>query len=330
MKPLKKRKLLRNIKRPQLLIISSIILISLAALLVYSMINPSSQANSDDEFVVLATTGIIADTTANITGDVATVETLVPAGADPHTYQPTADDIEQIRTADLVLYNGLGLEAQMTDALEGIGDRAVPVGEGVDQERLLPWEEGEGKNYDPHIWTDVQVWSQVAQYIGTTLQQRDPENAKQYADNTLAYLEELSLLDQEVLNAIATIPEERRYLVSTHDAFGYFSKAYDIESRALLGISTESEAGTRDVDELATFIVQNDIPAIFGENITSDRFAQSVIEAAEAQGHTVEIGDQLYTDALGEPGTPQDSYIGLIRSNTESIVNALSSEQSTE
>jgi manganese/zinc/iron transport system substrate-binding protein len=233
-----------------------------------------------------------------------------------------------MRDADIIFYNGLYLEAQIKDALDGLDEKVVSVSDDIDRETLLAWDvDGadvpESESYDPHIWNDVSLWIDATYKVSDTLQERDPTQAETYEQNAQIYIAQLQELDEYARAQIATIPENRRYLISTHDAFSYFSRAYNIPTRALLGISTEAEASTQDVQELSDFIVENNIPAIFGENITSDKFAQSVLEAVEEKGHTVVIGPELLSDALGEEGSPQDSYEGMIRSNVDSIVNAL-------
>lgn len=304
----------------------------LLALFGYTSFVSSSKAKEEsDTYMVLATTGMIADIARNVGGEMVAVEQLMGPGIDPHTYKPTASDIEKMRNADLILSNGLHLEAQIQGALDGLSEKVVLVSEDIDRDKLLPWKvEDESvpasEAYDPHIWNDVSLWIDATHKVSYTLQERDTKHASVYEANADIYIATLLELDVYVRTQIASIPEDQRYLVSTHDAFSYFSRAYDMPTRALLGISTEAEASTRDVQELADFIAYNQIPAVFGENITSDKFAQSVVEAVEERGHKIQLGGQLYSDALGEEGSPQDTYEGMIRSNVDTIVTALGSE----
>ncbi len=311
----------------------SILIISIVGFAIYAQIQRSTHTSkgTDDKFTILATTGMIADIAENVAGDNAHVDNFMGPGIDPHTYQPTASDITAMREADIIFHNGLHLEAQINDALEGMHDKATNVSQDIDRATLLPWDVEDdsvpqSEAYDPHIWNDVSLWIEATKKVSKTLQQRDPANSTIYQQNTEDYIARLTVLDSYVREQIATIPQEKRYLISTHDAFGYFARAYDIPARALLGISTEAEASTQEIQALADFIVANDIPAIFGENITSDKFSQSVLEAVEQRGHSVIIGGELYSDALGEEGTPQDTYEGMVRSNVDTIVAALTSQ----
>lgn len=317
-------------KKPTTIVLISALIITAALIFLYmsNRQTASETETQDDRIQILATTGMIGDIAKNVGGEAANVTVLMGPGIDPHTYKAKTSDIDKMRDADIIFYNGLYLEAQIKDALDGLDEKVVSVSDDIDRETLLAWDvDGadvpESESYDPHIWNDVSLWIDATYKVSDTLQERDPTQAETYEQNAQIYIAQLQELDEYARAQIATIPENRRYLISTHDAFSYFSRAYNIPTRALLGISTEAEASTQDVQELSDFIVENNIPAIFGENITSDKFAQSVLEAVEEKGHTVVIGPELLSDALGEEGSPQDSYEGMIRSNVDSIVNAL-------
>lgn len=290
--------------------------------------NRSSLSADNDQITVLGTTGMIGDIVTNVTGESAKAITLLEPGIDPHTYQPTAGDIETMRSADIIFYNGLYLEAQMQEVFEGLSDKSVAISEDIDRAQLLPWDvEGaevpESEAYDPHIWHDVTLWIQATEKVRDTLVEIDSENASTYQENAAEYIAQLEELDQYIFEQIGAIPEKRRYLISTHDAFNYFAARYGIKTHAILGISTEDEASVKEIQELTAFMIENEVRAIFGENIVSDKFFQSVIDAAASEGFTIENGGELLSDSLGEDNTEQDSYVGMIRTNVDQIVSAL-------
>lgn len=277
---------------------------------------------------VVATTGMIADAVANIGGERVQVEALMGPGVDPHQYRASAGDLRRLQTADLVLYNGLHLEGRMADVLEqfGKGGRCVAVTKDLDKEKeLRPAPEGYDGAHDPHVWFDVRMWSQVAATIGAELKRIDPVHAASYEQRTSAYQAKLRQVHDEVVARAAEIPAERRVLVTAHDAFYYFGRAYGFEVHGLQGVSTASEPGTKDVQELAKLIGSRRVAAIFGETSVPDRNLKAVVDAVEkGYGYEVKfIAGQLYSDAMGDPKGPAGTYIGMVRTNIETIVNAL-------
>ena len=286
----------------------------------------SQPSASDGKLRVLVTTGQVADAVRNIGGEHVALTALLGPGIDPHTYVATESDIFALQEAQVIFYNGLHLEAQMARVFEEIAASGkitvVSLGDRLDPERLLAWQGGE-KAHDPHIWNDVQLWKQAIAAIGSTLAQVDPANAADYAANLNAYTQELDALDSYIHNQVANIPAEKRVLLTAHDAFGYFGRAYGIEVEAVQGISTQAEAGTADIQALAKLIVERQIPAVFVESTISPRTIEAVQAAVQAAGFNVKLGGQLYSDALGEVGSGADTYVTMMRHNIDTFVSAM-------
>lgn len=275
---------------------------------------------------VLATTGIIADAAARVAGDRAAVDALIGPGVDPHQYRAKAGDLQRFREADLILYNGLHLEGKIADVLEGLGPKAVAVTRDLDPKAdLRPAPEGFESAHDPHVWFDVSLWSKVVATIRDALTKADPAGADGYAARAAEYQRELAALHDEVRSKSAAIPAGRRVLITAHDAFYYFGRAYGFEVHGLQGVSTESAPGTHDVRGLATLIGTRKIPAIFGETSVPDRNLHAVVDAVRNDhGHQVRfVAGALYSDALGERGSPAGTYVGMVRHNVDAIVTAL-------
>jgi len=285
---------------------------------------PSTGA-SDGPLRVVATTSIVGDLVRAIGGEDVELETLMGAGVDPHLYKPSAGDVRIMASAEFLAYSGLHLEGKMTEVLTEMGNRGVEtlaVAECIPADRLLGIE-GFASLHDPHVWFDVGLWEISAACLRDALIRIDPENAAGYQERGDAMITELAALDGWVRDQIALLPQERRVLVTAHDAFSYFGRAYGIEVRGLLGVSTASEAGTADVQTLAAFIAERGLPAVFVESSVPPRFVEALTEAVAARGGIVEIGGSLYSDALGTPGGPAETYVGTVRANVETIVGAL-------
>ncbi len=282
---------------------------------------------ADRTINVVATTGMIADTVANVGGDRVDVEGLMGPGVDPHLYKASASDVSKLDDADVIFYNGLELEGRMTDIFVRLASSkpTVAVTEGIDPDSLREPPEFAGK-FDPHVWFDVSLWVSVTRSIEQKLSELDPGSAEAYKTNADAYVAELEELDGWVEEQIASIPEQARVLITAHDAFGYFGARYGMEVRGLQGISTQSEAGLADVQELAQFIADQDIPAIFIESSVNENTIDAVRQAVQAKGKDVEIGGQLFSDAMGEAGTDEGTYLGMVRHNVTTIVAALSGQ----
>ncbi len=274
---------------------------------------------------VVTTIGQIADAVRRVGGDRVEAQSLMGPGVDPHLYRASESDITRLESADAVFWNGLHLEASMSGVLERMGDlgvHSVRVTDDIDRARLLAPPEFKGA-YDPHIWFDLDLWSTVVGTVRDALIAMDPDGAEVYRANAAAYIAEIGELDSYVKARALEVDERVRVLVTAHDAFNYFAKRYDLEVRGLQGISTESEASTADVQELARFVSERGIPAVFIESSVPDQGVQAVIEAAAARGHTVIIGGEIFSDAMGQKGTEEGTYLGMIRHNIDTIVEAL-------
>ena len=274
---------------------------------------------------VVTTTGMIADITKNVGGDRVQVTAFMGPGVDPHLYKASEGDVVRLQEADVIFYNGLHLEAQMGDVLERLnefGIKTVAVTDKIDRTLLESPPQFQG-NYDPHVWFDVTLWMKAVEQVSETLVEMDPDSGFTYEANAQAYLTELENLHQYVLDQANTLPTEQRILITAHDAFNYFGRAYGFEVRGLQGISTEAQAGTADVQALGNFIVEKQIPAIFVESSVPQRNVEAVQAAVQAQGFEVKIGGSLFSDAMGSEGTPEGTYIGMVRHNIDTIVTAL-------
>ena len=277
---------------------------------------------------VVTTTGMIADIVKNVGGERVQVTALMGPGVDPHLYKASEGDVIRLQEADVIFYNGLHLEAQMGDVLERMNDfgiKAVAVTDPIDRSLLESPPEFQG-NYDPHVWFDVTLWMKAAEQVRDTLVELDPTSSSTYEANAEAYLAELEELHQYVLEQAGTLPAEQRIVITAHDAFNYFGRAYGFEVRGLQGISTEAQAGTADVQALADFIVEKQIPAIFVESSVPQRNVEAVQAAVQAKGFEVKIGGSLFSDAMGSEGTPEGTYIGMVRHNIDTIVTALAGD----
>jgi manganese/zinc/iron transport system substrate-binding protein len=275
---------------------------------------------------VVVTTNIIGDLVREVAGDHVALTTLMGPGVDPHLYRASEGDVRSMAEADLVLYNGLHLEGKMTDVFAQMNRRSVPTSAlaeaAVPDSLLIPSAEY-ASSYDPHVWFDVALWGRVARHVGAVLAARDTAHAATYRRNAAAYARRLDSLDQYVAAQAQRVPEPRRVLITSHDAFRYLGRAYDIEVRGLQGISTASEAGTRDVQALADFVAERRIPALFVESSVSPRGIEAVREAVRARGFDVTVGGTLYGDALGNRGAPTGAYVGALRHNIDTIVEGL-------
>lgn len=273
---------------------------------------------------VYATTGYLADAVANIAPE-AEVTTMVGPGGDPHTYQPSTQDITAIQSADVVFWNGLHLEAHMTDQLESLGDRQLAAGEQVPEDLLLDWPEtdDEGKAlFDPHVWNSPEAWSIAVQAVADKLAEVDPDHADVYASNVADYLAEIDAAASDAAEWLAGVPEPRM-LVTGHDAFNYFGDVYDLEVHATDFVSTDASMSASEISELGAVIAEHRVPVIFQDNQANPQAITSLREAVEARGWQVRVSDQeLYADSLGaEPGV--DTYLGVFAHNARSVAEAL-------
>lgn len=289
----------------------------------------SEKTGSEQEKMnIVATTGMITDITEIVGGDRVTVSGLMGPGVDPHLYKASAGDVSLLSGADLIFYNGLHLEGKMSEIFEQMKKRGittVAVTDGIDWSLLNTPPEFEG-HYDPHVWFDVTMWMSAVETVRDSLAEKDPAGADYYRSNAESYLKQLSQLNEYVKKRAGEVPEDKRVLITAHDAFNYFGRAYGFTVKGLQGISTQSEAGTQDVQNLAAFIVEKNIPAIFIESSVPPKYIEAVRAAVKAKGFDVSLGGELFSDAMGNPGTPEGSYIGMVRHNIDTIVNALKKE----
>ncbi len=281
----------------------------------------------DGNVRVTVTTAQIADLVKNVGGNRVKVTALMGPGTDPHLYKASQGDIGRLSSAHIVFYNGCMLEGRMTDILERIARAGRPaasvaLAERLDPARLTHPPQFEG-HPDPHIWMDVSLWAQTIPIVVQELSAIDPAGQEEYQKNGEAYSEVLRTLHEKVIQQIQTIPKERRVLVTAHDAFGYFGRAYDIEVTGLQGISTASEFGLQDLQRLVNLIVERQIKAVFVESSVPRRSIEALVEGCKARGHEIRIGGELYSDAMGPEDTPEGTYVGMIEHNVHTIVEAL-------
>ena len=272
---------------------------------------------------IVATTSMIADAVKNIVGDCAAVYQLMGPGIDPHVYRARESDVHKLAQADLVFYNGLHLEGKMGQVLEGMHyfTKTVAVTDALDKKMLRSVDFD--NMYDPHVWFDVSLWATIARYIQQQIMITDPDNAQIYSVNGDAYIQKLERLHRYVQERVNTIPVAQRVLITAHDAFGYFGRAYGFEVIGLQGLSTDSDISTKDIQKLAAIIVAKKMHAIFIESSIPTRALVAVQNAVAARGWRVEIGDELYSDALGNETTQAGSYCGMIMYNINTIIQAL-------
>ena len=274
---------------------------------------------------VVVTTAMIGDIVRHVAGDRADVHVLMGPGVDPHLYRPTRGDIESMLGADLVFYNGLNLEGKMGDAFVKAargGRRVFAVTELIEESYLLSPEAFAGHD-DPHVWMDPGGWRRATEVVVKALVEFDSAHAADFESRGKAYLQQLDDLDDYARQCISSIPQSQRVLVTAHDAFNYFARAYRIEVRGIQGISTESEAGLQQVEQLVSMLVSRRIPAVFTESSVSDKNVKALVEGASAKGHAVKIGGELFSDAMGAPGTYEGTYVGMIDHNVTVITRAL-------
>lgn len=297
-------------------------------LIVASGCTPDGAGASDGKNIaghrprVVCTTGMVADLARNIGGASVDVEQLMGEGVDPHLYKPSTLDVVKLSKADLILYSGLHLEGKMSEVFERMAARksVVAVTGSLAGERLLEIAPGQ---YDPHVWFDVALWSETTASVEQALRALDPQHAGQYTERATAYRSQLLALDRECRKRLVEIPSTRRVLVTAHDAFHYFGRAYDVLVRGIQGVSTESEAGVREINQLVDFIAERGVKAVFVESSVSSRNVEALVEGCDARGHEVKVGGELFSDAMGRPGTPEGTYIGMVRHNVDTIVRAL-------
>ena len=304
---------------------SPLVLVFTLCLIQLSVSDPSMAKTFQKNYPIKVgtTVGMVADIVREVTGDKAVVKNIIGSGVDPHVYNPTRSDVAMLLKSDIIFYSGLLLEGQMSDILVKVSRKrpVYAVTELLKKDYLL--HDSATDHHDPHVWMDVQGWMKAVEVVKEAMADFDPPNKDLYNKNAQRYLDKLEQLDSYARRAIGSIPEKQRILVTAHDAFNYMSRAYDIEVLGIQGISTESEAGIKDINRIVDVLVDRKIPAVFVETSVSDKNVKALIEGAASRDHQVRIGGELFSDAMGPPGTYEGTYIGMIDHNVTIIATAL-------
>lgn len=287
-----------------------------------------AQAPAGGALNVVTTTGMVADIVRIVGGDRVKVAQLMGDGVDPHLYKATRSDISAMLGADMVFYSGLLLEGKLSDALVRIATSGKPVfavTELIDEGYLIQPAGAEG-HFDPHVWMDPRAWMKAVDVVRDKLAQRDPEGAEGFKARAANLQSDIEALDAYAEKVLASVPPERRILVTAHDAFNYFGRRYGFEVAGIQGVSTESEAGLKQIETLVTLLVTRKIPAVFIESTIPERSVRALVAGARAKGHTVTIGGELFSDAMGKPGTYEGTYVGMIDHNVTTMARALGAD----
>lgn len=282
-----------------------------------------NETKNNGKLNVVTTTSMITDLVKNIGGEFINLEGLMGSGVDPHLYKASEGDVTKLVNADIIFYNGLHLEGKLVDVFEKMKTKTpIALAETIDKTTLIG-SDYFASNYDPHVWFNINYFKQFSKKVTQVLIEKDPKNAINYIENEKIYLEKLETLQQKIKAIIETLPKEKRILVTAHDAFNYFGRSFGFEVVGLQGLSTATEAGVQDVRELTAFIIEKNIKAVFIESSIPKRTIEALQAAVNSKGHTVKIGGTLYSDALGNAGTAEGTYIGMFEYNVNTIVNAL-------
>lgn len=301
-------------------------IVLLASLMFFASCDQSDSQKQNDKLYVVTTTQMIADAVRNIAGDKAEVVSLMGPGIDPHYYKATQGDLKKLTDADIIFYNGLHLEGKMQDVFEKFAKKKTVVAVTKDipvVELIVSSDQGEEIIYDPHVWHDAGLWSYVAFPIKDALIKSKAEDSLAFQGMAKVFFNDLKYLDEDIRESITSIPKQQRLLITSHDAFNYYGKTYDIEVQGLQGISTVSEIGIKDITEMVDLIIKRKVKAVFVESSVNERNLRAVIEGCKKKGWEVKIGGTLFSDAMGADDTPEGTYVGMIQHNTNAIVNAL-------
>ncbi|MDO5978660.1 metal ABC transporter solute-binding protein, Zn/Mn family [Flavivirga spongiicola] len=274
---------------------------------------------------VVTTTTMITDLVKNIGGEHINLQGLMGSGVDPHLYKASEGDVTKLANADIIFYNGLHLEGKLVEVFEKMHNqrtKTIAISDALDKNTLIG-SEYFASNYDPHIWFNTDYWIQATKFIVKKLSETIPEQKITFETNGANYIKQLEALKTKLTATIDTLPEEKRILVTAHDAFNYFGKSFHFEVVGLQGLSTATEAGVQDVQKLSAFIIEKNVKAIFVESSVPKRTIEALQAAVNSKGHHVTIGGSLYSDALGNAGTIEGTYIGMFKYNVNTIVNAL-------
>lgn len=298
--------------------------LKLTVVLVIALFAGLTAGAASAKMKIVATTGMVGDMVRNVAGDRADVTVLMGPGVDPHAYRQTRSDVVALGRADVVFYNGLYLEAQLEDLLKMLANRkpVIALAESLPKDKLLSHDTYANK-YDPHVWMDPKLWRQIVPFLRDQLTSLDPEGKETFARNAEAYMKMLDGLSAYASKHLTTVAEGRRVLITAHDAFNYFGRAYGYEVIGIQGISTESEAGLQRIKELVDLIVSRGVSAVFVESSVAERNVKALVEGARSRGANVTVGGVLYSDSMGAPGTYEGTYLGMIDHNFTSIIRAL-------
>ena len=282
---------------------------------------------------VVTTTAMVADTLREVGGDCVDAIHLMGPGIDPHLYRASAGDVDRLARAELIVHNGFGLEGQLGAVLDRLGSRVptlalaeAAAASASAAAALLEGEDAYAGRPDPHLWLDAELWSHAAGAAADAIAELRPDCSDDVRAHAAEFTGRLLALDAWATASVASVPETHRTLVTSHDAFRYFGRAYGLEVHGIEGISTESEASIADIRATADLVLDTGVPAIFVESTISPRTIEAVQAAARDRGGDVAIGGSLYGDAMGEAGTPDGTLIGMLRHNVITIVAALGGE----
>ncbi|KGR91297.1 manganese transporter [Ureibacillus massiliensis 4400831 = CIP 108448 = CCUG 49529] len=304
-----------------------LIVLGIGSVILLSACNSTTEegakgSDSNDSIQIITTISQIGEPIQIIGGDRVEVESLMGPGVDPHLYEATQGDITTLQNAEIVFYNGLHLEGNMIEIFSKLKESktTLALGESIDESRLLKDEEGA---IDPHIWFDLDIWKDALDNATEVLKEYSPEDADYFEQNKQKYFAQIDELKAEATEKLSSIPDEQRVLVTAHDAFGYFGRMYDIEVVGLQGLSTEDEVGLSDIQSTVDLLIDKQVPSVFVESSINQNSIQAVIEGAAKQGLEVELGGELFSDAMGEEGTEEGTYLGMYRHNVNTVYEGL-------
>ena len=285
----------------------------------------TEEKTDDSKLNVVTTTTMITDLVKHIGGDLINVEGLMGSGVDPHLYKASEGDVSKLFNADIIFYNGLHLEGKLIEVFEKMekqGKTPIGLADGLNKEYLIG-SDYFASNYDPHVWFNIYFFNDFAEKVAEVLAEHDPKNKEVFEKNLSSFQTQLTILQKGLATTLKVLPKEKRILVTAHDAFNYFGDFWDFEVVGLQGLSTATEAGVQDVQKLSAFIIEKNIKAIFVESSVPKRTIEALQASVRSKGHEVKIGGTLYSDALGDNGTEEGTYIGMYEYNMRTIVNAL-------
>ncbi len=294
-------------------------------LLIATVFSCKNDTKTDEKLNVVTTTTMITDLVKNIGGDAINVQGLMGSGVDPHLYKASEGDVNKLANADIIFFNGLHLEGKLVDVFEKMesqGITTIALAEKIHENGLIS-SENFASNYDPHVWFNIEHFKEFTKHVTNTLSQQDPKNKDFFKSNEKTYMSKLDKLEEDIKETVNSLPKENRILVTAHDAFNYFGRTYGFKVVGLQGLSTVTEAGVQDVQKLASFIIDHKVKAIFVESSVPKRTIEALQKAVKSKDYEVIIGGTLYSDALGNAGTPEGTYLGMYRYNIKTIVKAL-------